>query len=186
MSLPKIVFNRLADGRAQVVGLEQLVVHHSPDGFEWGYGGSGPSDLALNLLECYLQTVGYSGARHPCYKGECFWAAWRLHQAFKHRVIMLLPVRLSHYVFDWRLLQRFLAMEGTPELCQCLGLVFPTLERSELDALLHGTEGRGRYKREASLQAKGLLTTSGRLSAWGRRMVELYSVELPTIGEQRS
>lgn len=23
---------------------------HSPDGFEWGYGGSGPSDLALSIL----------------------------------------------------------------------------------------------------------------------------------------
>lgn len=26
------------------------VVRHSPDGFEWGYGGSGPSDLALAIL----------------------------------------------------------------------------------------------------------------------------------------
>jgi hypothetical protein len=23
---------------------------HSPDGFEWGYGGSGPADLALSIL----------------------------------------------------------------------------------------------------------------------------------------
>lgn len=28
----------------------QRVVYHSPDGYEWGYGGSGPSDLALNML----------------------------------------------------------------------------------------------------------------------------------------
>ncbi|MBW2561380.1 MAG: hypothetical protein JRE40_11065 [Deltaproteobacteria bacterium] len=26
------------------------VVRHSPDGFQWGYGGSGPSDLALSIL----------------------------------------------------------------------------------------------------------------------------------------
>ena len=26
------------------------VVNHSPDGFEWGYGGSGPSQVALALL----------------------------------------------------------------------------------------------------------------------------------------
>lgn len=26
------------------------IVRHSPDGFEWGYGGSGPSDLALSIL----------------------------------------------------------------------------------------------------------------------------------------
>jgi hypothetical protein len=26
------------------------VFRHSPDGFEWGYGGSGPADLALSIL----------------------------------------------------------------------------------------------------------------------------------------
>lgn len=26
------------------------VVRHSPDGFEWGFGGSGPADLALSIL----------------------------------------------------------------------------------------------------------------------------------------
>lgn len=30
--------------------LEHRLVRHSPDGFAWGYGGSGPSDLALNML----------------------------------------------------------------------------------------------------------------------------------------
>ena len=28
----------------------QRLVNHSPDGFEWGYGGSGPSQLALAIL----------------------------------------------------------------------------------------------------------------------------------------
>ena len=28
----------------------QEVYNHSPDGFEWGYNGSGPSQLALGLL----------------------------------------------------------------------------------------------------------------------------------------
>ena len=26
-------------------------VHHSPEGFNWGYLGSGPSDLAMNIIE---------------------------------------------------------------------------------------------------------------------------------------
>ena len=26
------------------------IVRHSPTGFEWGYGGSGPAELALNIL----------------------------------------------------------------------------------------------------------------------------------------
>ena len=28
----------------------QAIRNHSPDGFEWGYGGSGPAQLALALL----------------------------------------------------------------------------------------------------------------------------------------
>lgn len=28
-------------------------VNHSPDGFEWGYGGSGPSQLAYAILHQY-------------------------------------------------------------------------------------------------------------------------------------
>jgi hypothetical protein len=28
----------------------QRIVNHSPDGFAWGYGGSGPSQLALAVL----------------------------------------------------------------------------------------------------------------------------------------
>jgi hypothetical protein len=28
----------------------QKLVNHSPDGFNWGYGGSGPAQLALALL----------------------------------------------------------------------------------------------------------------------------------------
>jgi len=28
----------------------QAVYNHSPDGFNWGYGGSGPAQLALALL----------------------------------------------------------------------------------------------------------------------------------------
>jgi hypothetical protein len=33
-------------------GIEPLphVVRHSPTGFEWGYGGSGPADLALSIV----------------------------------------------------------------------------------------------------------------------------------------
>jgi hypothetical protein len=30
------------------------IVRHSPDGFEWGYGGSGPSEFALNILSVFI------------------------------------------------------------------------------------------------------------------------------------
>jgi hypothetical protein len=44
-----IVCKRLPDGTAEVSGCKH-VVRHSPTGMEWGYGGSGPSDLALSAL----------------------------------------------------------------------------------------------------------------------------------------
>jgi len=31
------------------------IVRHSPDGFQWGYGGSGPADLALSILTDYCE-----------------------------------------------------------------------------------------------------------------------------------
>jgi hypothetical protein len=60
-----------------------LVVHHSLHGFACGYGGSGPADLALNIVEWHLQRAGYRGERLPCFDGTCFLATWHLHQPFK-------------------------------------------------------------------------------------------------------
>ena len=48
--------SRLSQGGVSVtVGGQPLprslhLRNHSPDGFEWGYGGSGPSQLALSML----------------------------------------------------------------------------------------------------------------------------------------
>ena len=52
--------------------------NHSPNGFEWGYAGSGPAQLALALLADHL--------RNDC-------QAVALHQDFKHAVIAGLPRR---------------------------------------------------------------------------------------------
>lgn len=49
---------------------------HSPDGFEWGYGGSGPAQLALALLADVLEDDD---------------EAIRLHQDFKWAVVAKLP-----------------------------------------------------------------------------------------------
>ena len=56
--------------------------NHSPTGFEWGYGGSGPAQLALALL-----------ADHFADKEQ----ALRLYQSFKFAVVVKLPKR------DWTL-----------------------------------------------------------------------------------
>ena len=65
------------------VRMPQPAVWHSPDGYEWGYGGSGPADLALNILEITLRDSGYKGERQKLFKGSCFSLAAELHQDFK-------------------------------------------------------------------------------------------------------
>lgn len=41
---------RVEDGVERSLPLRLDIRHHSPDGFSWGYSGSGPSQLALALL----------------------------------------------------------------------------------------------------------------------------------------
>jgi hypothetical protein len=47
------------DGKGHVLssGPSQAIYNHSPDGFEWGYSGSGPSQLALAIL---LDHIGHT------------------------------------------------------------------------------------------------------------------------------
>jgi hypothetical protein len=64
--------------------------NHSPDGFSWGYWGSGPAQLSLALL---LDAVSPSEAR-------------RWHQEFKQEVIAQLPQHGSweltrSFIRDW-------------------------------------------------------------------------------------
>lgn len=54
----------------------QAVWNHSPDGFNWGYGGSGPAQLSLAILLHYLPQND----------------AVSLHQKFKFAFVSKLPV----------------------------------------------------------------------------------------------
>jgi hypothetical protein len=78
-------------GDAAWTNVPQVLVDHSPSGFEWGYGGSGPADLALNLMALfYPLKPGDEGVR--LYRGaRCSWEAWQLHQQFKWRFIASAP-----------------------------------------------------------------------------------------------
>lgn len=60
------------------------VVHHSPDGFEWGYGGSGPADLSLSILAAVL---GPEPEQVKIFSGSCGRRAWMLHQQFKREFV---------------------------------------------------------------------------------------------------
>ena len=72
------------------------VMKHSPDGFLWGYGGSGPADLALNIIEAVLLARGYEGARRE----GCFELTTRLYQKFKVDFIVTMPYEGGHIPFE--------------------------------------------------------------------------------------
>ncbi|MDP9481343.1 MAG: hypothetical protein M3R38_37710 [Actinomycetota bacterium] len=67
------------------------VVEHSPAGMLWGYGGQGPADLALNILNLFEPpgTDGHEPVR--CFDGEASRTAHELHQEFKARFLAGMP-----------------------------------------------------------------------------------------------
>ena len=77
---------RRVDGQTYT-NVPHLVTHHSPTGYEWGFGGSGPADLALNILEYMLYREHHLGETITCFEGRCFQAAWNMHQYFKRDII---------------------------------------------------------------------------------------------------
>ncbi len=100
-----IICHRQPDG-TPIFNVAQAHAHHSPTGFEWGYGGSGPADFALNILALFLPVVD----RGPEPEDDEAWAvwcaaapvriwdgssvserAWDLHQDFKWTFIAGLP-----------------------------------------------------------------------------------------------
>lgn len=58
------------------------VVVHSPTGFCWGYGGSGPADLALSILADYLGDVKLAERCYQAFKWD-FVAKWTMGQPWK-------------------------------------------------------------------------------------------------------
>lgn len=79
------------DGRPQELPLRLDLEAKSPSGFEWGYDGSGPAQLALAIL---ADAVGDNRALH-----------WQNYQAFKFAVVGRLPyggwVLTRDEVLDW-------------------------------------------------------------------------------------
>jgi len=94
-----VVCKRVPNGRTAIDGqplyrvstnINQAVVWHSPTGFEWGYGGSGPADFALNILHWFVPPKK-GGKAHDfpveVSKGSVTSAfASRYHQDFKRYV----------------------------------------------------------------------------------------------------
>jgi len=85
----KQVYRRTEHGSE--VNIPHRFVKHSPAGLEWGYGGSGPADLALNALAMY---IGREKAEEN-----------GLYQEFKREFIATMPaeggVIKREQVFAW-------------------------------------------------------------------------------------
>jgi hypothetical protein len=94
-----LVLRRSSDGRPQT-NVPHLAVAHSPTGFEFGYGGSGPADLALNAVEALLIEIGFQGPRMNVNDGSCFCIALTLHQDFKWQFIAKAPREGARFNFS--------------------------------------------------------------------------------------
>ncbi|TXH47970.1 MAG: hypothetical protein E6Q97_25865 [Desulfurellales bacterium] len=96
-----LICRRLSDGRA-ATNVPHIVLQHSPTGFEWGYSGSGPAELALNVLHLILPPTGWEPARplpHAVRRGEHVLvseSAERLHHLFKWAFLAGLPKAGGH------------------------------------------------------------------------------------------
>jgi len=64
------------DGVFFEAGPSRKVWDHSPDGFEWGYGGSGPAQLALALLLDVTGNADEAVLMHQRFKDNVV-AGWR-------------------------------------------------------------------------------------------------------------
>ena len=76
---------------AAVTNVPHSIIHHSPCGFEWGYAGSGPADLALNILNAFVPP-GFDGLpQSQMWKGRASFTADFLHQLFKNEFLFEMP-----------------------------------------------------------------------------------------------
>jgi len=86
---------RAPDGTARS-SIPQRHVHYAPTGFDWGFGGSGPTDLALNVLALFLPLAPDASGVAVRDGSSVSEAAWVLHQAFKYDLIATLPRAGGH------------------------------------------------------------------------------------------
>jgi len=103
-----ILMERRADGVH--FNIHQSICYHSPAGFEWGYAGSGPADLALNILEMFMREVGEDPSMAlPNIRGNGMGAhicapTWNLHQDFKEEFLLRNDAKITikgDVIRDW-------------------------------------------------------------------------------------
>lgn len=125
------------------------VSYHSPDGFEWGYGGSGPADLALAILTDWfeedpveVQTYARTGEGDPS-------SAVHFHQQFKDKLIVGLP-RNTWRITDEEMKKWFGKIGALCKDCKrgmhesdgCREFAIPMKDGSNSPPVKHGEETR--------------------------------------------
>lgn len=68
--LRDVICERNANGQAVVTGVRHDWVLNSVSGFEWGYAGVGPSDLALNILLHATGDRAFAGRHYLRFRDE--------------------------------------------------------------------------------------------------------------------
>ena len=93
-----VVAERTPDGLR--FNIPRRHVHHAPTGFDFGHGGRGPADFALNILALFVAVpIGPEGAQGYWFDEAVELAdgtvvsgtVWHLHQTFKWRFVAPLP-----------------------------------------------------------------------------------------------
>jgi len=77
--------------------VEHNIVYHSPTGFEWGYNGSGPTELSLNLAELVVQKAKLVTPNGV----HCTELAWHAKHAIKELLVSLAPEKGA--LIPWKL-----------------------------------------------------------------------------------
>jgi hypothetical protein len=119
----KVVRDRGGEVRCQVetaVGDSYRLSHivlHSPTGFEYGYGGSGPADLALSILCDLFEERPTSEQLN---RGES--VGWKLHQDFKAGVVARQKREDDWSISEVEIMDWINAVGKWPELSGGLGI----------------------------------------------------------------
>jgi hypothetical protein len=128
----RVQFRRASGGTAP---LAQRLVVHSPTGMEWGYAGSGPADLALNVLALLVDDR----------------EAWRLHQDFKADVVARMPEAGGEILM--RSVEEWLGARWTTELAAATDRPvvepFPAPVADALDSIFADMTGTERVATDA-------------------------------------
>ncbi|MEZ3172344.1 DUF6166 domain-containing protein [Halorubrum sp. RMP-47] len=66
----RLVVMRVPEGTRLTPDRSLELTNHSPSGFEWGYGGSGPAQLALAVLLDYTGDEAFALDHYQAFKTE--------------------------------------------------------------------------------------------------------------------